>query len=60
MHLSTLLPHTPSLHPLHPLAESSLDDRPLLTLLGVFEVSLVAKVHKVAGLVHLAFETAEG
>ena len=58
-HLSALLPHAPGIHPLHTYAESSLDNLSLLLLLGVLEVTLVAKVHEVARLVHLALEAAE-
>ena len=58
--LSALLSHAPGLHPLHPLAESGLHNLPLLALLRVLEVTPVAELHKVAGLVHLALEAAEG
>ena len=58
--LSALLPHAPGLHPLHPLHKSSLNDFPLLALLGVFKVASVAKFHEVTRFVHLAFEATEG
>ena len=58
--LSALLSHAPGIHPFHPHAESGLHNLPLLALLGVLEVTLVTELHKVAGLVHLALEAAEG
>ena len=54
--LSSLLPHTPSLHPFHPLTESCLNNLPLLTLLRVFKVTLMTQFHKVSRFVHFTFE----
>lgn len=56
-HLSV---HPAALHSLHTDAHAGLLDLALLLLLGVFEVTTMAELHKMAGLVDFTLETAEG
>ena len=59
-HLGHLLSHPALLHPLKSHAHSCLLGLALLLLLGGLEVTTMAELHEVAGLVDLTREAAEG